>query len=275
MASDVFTRVVYTENHDQVGHPPGQNRLPTLIDINDHESVFAKKRSTLAAAIMLTSPGIPMIFQGQEMLETRDFGFRTPTPVDFNRAADPKFRGIVQMYRDLIALRRNLAGKTGGLTGQNLNVFHLDDGNKTLAYHRWEHGGAGDDVVVVANFSNVPLPTLNIGFPRGGQWHVRFNSGAKVYDPSFENGDSFDTTATPGRQGWPELQCQRGRGTLQRRYSFTIGHLDEESPACGSAAPKGSSVSFDQSVTGITDFSSVCGYDQLQRIANAWVGRSK
>jgi 1,4-alpha-glucan branching enzyme len=112
-----------------------------LIDINDHESVFAKKRSTLAAAIMLTSPGIPMIFQGQEMLETRDFGFRTPTPVDFNRAADPKFRGIVQMYRDLIALRRNLAGKTGGLTGQNLNVFHLDDGNKTLAYHRWEQGG--------------------------------------------------------------------------------------------------------------------------------------
>ena len=99
-----------------------------------------------------------MIFQGQEMLETRDFGFRTSTPVDFNRAADPKFRGIVQMYRDLIALRRNLAGKTGGLTGQNLNVFHLDDRNKTLAYHRWEHGDAGDDVVVVANFSNVPLP---------------------------------------------------------------------------------------------------------------------
>jgi 1,4-alpha-glucan branching enzyme len=198
LGSDVFNRVVYTENHDQVGHPPGQNRLPTLIDVNDHESVFAKKRSTLAAAIMLTSPGIPMIFQGQEMLETRDFGFRTPTPVDFNRAADPKFRGIVQMYRDLIAFRRNLAGKTRGLTGQNLNVFHLDDANKTLAYHRWEHGNAGDDVVVVANFSNVPLPSMNIGFPRGGQWHVRFNSGGKVYDPSFENGDSFDTTANPG-----------------------------------------------------------------------------
>jgi hypothetical protein len=39
-ARDVFTRVIYTENHDQVGHPPGQNRLPTLIDINgDHESI--------------------------------------------------------------------------------------------------------------------------------------------------------------------------------------------------------------------------------------------
>ena len=109
MAGDVFTRVIYTEDHDQVGHPPGQNRLPAMIDTDNNTSVFAKKRSTLAAAIMLTSPGIPMIFQGQEMLETRPFGFTTPTNVDFSRADDANFKGIVQMYDDLIALRRNLA----------------------------------------------------------------------------------------------------------------------------------------------------------------------
>jgi 1,4-alpha-glucan branching enzyme len=96
MAADAFARVVYTENHDQVGHPPGQNRMPTLIDIDNHESIFAKKRSTLAAAIMLTSPGIPMIFQGQEMLETRAFGFKTPTNMDFARAENANFKGIVQ-----------------------------------------------------------------------------------------------------------------------------------------------------------------------------------
>ncbi|WP_169747129.1 alpha-amylase family glycosyl hydrolase [Edaphobacter aggregans] len=199
MAGDVFTRVIYTENHDQVGHPPGQIRLPALIDTtSNHSSIFAKKRSTLAAAIMLTSPGIPLIFQGQEMLETRAFDFKTATNMDFGRADDPNIKGIVQMYRDLIALRRNLGGKTGGLAGQNLNVFHLDNSNKTLAYHRWENGGAGDDVVVVANFSNVPMQNLNIGFPREGQWHVRFNSGAKIYDPGFINGDSFDATANSG-----------------------------------------------------------------------------
>jgi 1,4-alpha-glucan branching enzyme len=197
-ASDVFGRVIYSEDHDQVGHPPGQNRLPALIDVTNNVSIFAKKRSTLAAAIALTSPGIPMIFQGQEMLETRAFGFKTPTNMDFTRADDPSFKGIVQMYRDLIALRRNVAGHTKGLTGQHLNVFHADNGNKTLAYHRFENGGSGDDVVVVANFSNVPLQNLNIGFPRQGQWHVLFNSGASVYDPGFMNGDSFDTTANPG-----------------------------------------------------------------------------
>ena len=218
MASDVFSRVIYTEDHDQVGHPPGQSRLPAMIDVNNNVSIFAKKRSTLAAAIMLTAPGIPMIFQGQEMLETRAFGFNTPTNMDFSRAADPNFKGIVQMYRDLISLRRNLAGKTRGLTGQNLNVFHWDNSNKTLAYHRWENGGAGDDVVVVANFSNVPMPNLNIGFPRQGQWHVLFNSGAQVYDPSFVNGDSFDATANPGGKDGLNFNANVGVGA----YSVVI-----------------------------------------------------
>lgn len=159
-----------------------------------------------------------MIFQGQEMLETRAFGFNTPTNMDFSRATDPNIKGIVQMYRDLIALRRNEGGKTRGLTGQNLNVFHLDAGNKTLAYHRWENGGAGDDVVVVANFSNVPMQNLNIGFPRQGQWHVLFNSGASVYDPSFTNGDSFDTTANPGAQDGLNFNANVGIGS----YSVVI-----------------------------------------------------
>jgi 1,4-alpha-glucan branching enzyme len=200
IGGDVFGRVIYTEDHDQVGHAPAQNRLPTLIDVTNHESTFAKRRYTLAAAVMLTAPGIPMIFQGQEMLETRPFDFFTAANTDFSRAVDPNFKGIVQLYHDLIALRRNLSNKTTGLTGQNLNVFHADNGNHTIAYHRWEHGGPGDDVVVVANFSNSPLQNLNIGFPRAGQWHLWFNSGATVYDPSFINGDSSDTTANPGNQ---------------------------------------------------------------------------
>src|SRR5262249_588248 len=193
-------------------------RLPALIDVDNHVSVFAKKRSTLAAAVMLTSPGIPLIFQGQEMLETRAFGFKTPTQVDFSRAEDPNFKGIVQMNRDLLARLRNWARTTGGLTGQNLNVFHVDNGNKTLAYHRWENGGAGDDVVVVANFSNVPRKELNIGFPRGGQWHVRFNSGAKVYEPAFNDGDSFDTTANGGARDGLNFNANVGVGA----YSLVI-----------------------------------------------------
>ena len=122
------------------------------------------------------------------------------------------------MYRDLIALRCNVAGKTRGLTGQNLSVFHLDNSNKTLADHRWENGGPGDDVVVVANFSNVPMQNLNIGFLRQGQWHVLFNSGANVYDSGFVNGDSFDATANPGSKGGLNFNGSVGIGP----YSVVI-----------------------------------------------------
>ncbi len=51
---------------------------------------------------------------------------------------------------------------------------------------------------MVANFWDSPQSNLKIGFPRGGLWHVVFNSGATVYDPGFTNGDSFDTTANAG-----------------------------------------------------------------------------
>lgn len=203
---DVFRRVIYTENHDKVGHPGGSSdgkpevRLPRLIDQGDPESVFAKKRSTLAAAILLTAPGIPLLFQGQEMLETRPFEFEKATPVDWQRVT--RFSGIVQMYRDLIALRRNLSGKTRGLTRQGVNVFHRDEQNKTLAYHRFGDGGAGDDVIIVVNLSNSRRTNLNVGFPRGGLWRVRFNSGAAVYDAGFTDGDSSDVQANAGvRQG--------------------------------------------------------------------------
>jgi 1,4-alpha-glucan branching enzyme len=202
IGGDAFARVIYTENHDKVGHPQDQAdgkpqvRLPALIDEGNPESVFAKKRSTLAAAVVLTSPGIPMLFQGQEMLETRAFAFKEATPVDWGRA--DRFKGIVALYRDLIALRRNVAGKTGGLTSPGLNVFHKDDTQKVLAYHRFGKGGAGDDVIVAVNLSNRDYHPVNLGFPRGGKWVVRFNSGAATYDPEFKDGDSFDTMARAG-----------------------------------------------------------------------------
>jgi len=222
VGGDTFGRIIYAENHDKVGHPreladgKPQVRLPALVDEGNHESIFAKKRSTLAAAILLTSPGIPMIFQGEEMLEDRAFDFFKVTPMDWDRAT--KFKGLVTMYRDLIALRRDIAGKTGGLISQNVNVFHADEQNKIIAFHRFGNGGPGDDVVVVANLSNRDFHPVNIGFPRGGKWIVRFNSGAAVYDPEFTNGDSFDTTANPGQRDGLNFNADVGIG----RYSVVI-----------------------------------------------------
>ena len=77
---------------------------------------------------------------------------------------------------------------------QHANVFHTGD-DRVIAFHPWENGGPGDDVMVVANFSNRGFQNCRIGFPRPGQWWVRFNSDWRGYSPDFGNFFSYDTVA--------------------------------------------------------------------------------
>jgi 1,4-alpha-glucan branching enzyme len=193
-----FARVVYTESHDEVAN--GKQRLPEAISPGAADSWFARKRSTLGAALVFTSPGIPMIFQGQELLEDR--WFDDGVPIDWDRLE--RFPGIHALYRDLARLRRNWHDTTRGLRGPGVRVHHVNDSDKVIAFHRWENGGPRDDVVVVANFGSRAYPAYEVGFPRAGEWKVRFNGDAAVYGPGFGAQDSFDVRADgPARDGMP------------------------------------------------------------------------
>jgi 1,4-alpha-glucan branching enzyme len=64
--------------------------------------------------------------------------------------------------------------------------------------HRWENGGPGDDVVVVANFANHGYDSYTLGMPRLGGWRVRFNSDWQGYSADFGNHPGYDTTAGGG-----------------------------------------------------------------------------
>jgi 1,4-alpha-glucan branching enzyme len=113
-----------------------------------------------------------MLFQGQEFLE--DEWFRDTDPLDWSKKE--RFAGIFRLYQDLIRLRRNRDGATRGLTGHHVNLLHENHANKAIAFHRWDHGGPCDDVVVVLNLGNRAYDSYTIGFPRGGQWQVQFSS---------------------------------------------------------------------------------------------------
>jgi 1,4-alpha-glucan branching enzyme len=180
-ATDAFERVIYTESHDEIAN--GRARVPEEIWPGHADSWFSKKRSTLGAVLVFTAPGIPMIFQGQEFLENEWFHDRDH--LDWSRAET--FAGIVRLYRDLIRLRRNGDDTTRGLRGQHVEVFHVNNEAKVLAFHRWDQGGPRDSTVVVLNFANREQKDYAIGFPRGGVWKVRFNSDARVYDGEFGN----------------------------------------------------------------------------------------
>jgi 1,4-alpha-glucan branching enzyme len=196
--SDAFARVIFTESHDEIAN--GRARVPEEIWPGNVGSWFSKKRSTLGAALVLTSPGIPMLFQGQELLEDR--WFHDKDPIDWSRAQDE--HGILGMYRDLIALRRNRSGVTRGLCGQNIHLFHFDDGAKLIAFHRWDKQGPTDSVVVVVNITNQNRDDYAIGFPRAGLWKTRFNSDSYNYGANFANHPTPDVeTYVEGTDGLP------------------------------------------------------------------------
>jgi len=196
---DVFRRIIYTESHDEIAN--GRARVPEEIWPGNVDSWFSKKRSTLGAAIVLTSPGIPMLFQGQELLEDR--WFQDKDPIDWSRTEDK--HGILGMYRDLIALRRNLPGVTRGLCGQNIQIFHFDEEARLLAFHRWDKQGPKDSVIVVVNMANQIHDDYLIGFPRAGLWKTRFNSDSYNYGPDFANHPSPDAEA--GEEKADGLPC--------------------------------------------------------------------
>lgn len=192
--NDAFRRVIYTESHDEVAN--GKARVPEEVAPQNADTWFAKKRSTLGAALVFTSPGIPMIFQGQELLE--DGWFDDSRPLDWSKLdAHP---GIFCLYADLFKLRRNEGDRTRGLTGQYVHVHHVNPDSRVIAYHRWHDGGPQDSCIIVANFTAQPVENYAVGFPAEGVWKVRFNSASNMYDPEFSNFATPDVTAAPEEQ---------------------------------------------------------------------------
>ena len=65
--------VTCIENHDlvMVGRNP---RIPVLANSADPRSWYARSRSRVATGVLLTAPGIPQLFMGQEFLEPQPWG---------------------------------------------------------------------------------------------------------------------------------------------------------------------------------------------------------
>ena len=187
---DPFGRLLYLENHDIVGN--GGARIPNRIDGANPTSFAARKRSMLGALVMLTTPGVPMLFMGQEWLATAPF-LSPPVPL-----AGPTAEGALvrAFYRDMVRLRRNLDGQAGGLSDSGVEIVHRNDTAKVLGYRRF--GASAEDVLVVANFSSTAFATYNVGAPDADPWRVRVNTDLPAYGSDFTGTQSGSVTPVLG-----------------------------------------------------------------------------
>jgi 1,4-alpha-glucan branching enzyme len=185
--------VFFTDTHDSAGDLNGGQRVPVLVDSNAPTSHYARKLSTMGAAAILTSAGIPMILQGAEMLVTNQFSATNP----LNWSLTNTYSGIVSLYTDLIHLRLNLNGRSSGLEGLHTSTILEDNVNKLIAYRRWNTGNVGDDVIVICNFANTNWPAYNVGnFPHTNIWYTQFNSDWTKYSSDYGNYGSASTTVS-------------------------------------------------------------------------------
>lgn len=171
--------VQYVESHDEV-YRDRAPRIAALAGGGDARSWYARSRSRVAAGLILTAPGIPMLFMGQEFLEDKRWaddlehhpgsllyweGLETDkSMIDFHR-----------FTRELIWLRR----KHPALRGEGVATLVKDDYHRILVFQRWVEG-VGRDVVVVASLNEFTQHGYRIPLPIPGQWLEVFNSD--VYD---------------------------------------------------------------------------------------------
>jgi 1,4-alpha-glucan branching enzyme len=196
--------VTHLENHDLVDgdrDDPSkiEPRIPALAHWDDRRDWLARSRSRVATGLLLTAPGLPMLFMGEEFLEDKPWhndpdredllihwaGLDTPGPM----------RDFLRFTRELCRLRH----RHPALRGEGLNVHFNHNADRVLAFQRWVEG-AGRDVIIVASLSETTYRDYPLPFPVGGFWHEVFNSDAYDSLP----GDAADTgynQATAGNAG--------------------------------------------------------------------------
>lgn len=173
------------ENHDLVLDADGDHRQPRIAQLahwDNPRSWFARSRARVATALLLTAPGVPMLFMGQEFLADRwwsDDPNRTSLLIRWDEldGGDRHTGDFHRFCRDVIWLRRRYPA----LRSDTVTVYPPDNANRVLAFHRWLPE-VGRDVVVVASLGESTFydHRYRIGLPLPGHWDEIFNSD--LYD---------------------------------------------------------------------------------------------
>ena len=186
---DPFQRVIYTESHDEVAN--GKARVPAEVEPHFQEGRFSQKLSCLGLSILMTSPGIPMLFQGQEFLTGGWFKDTEGLPWE----KLDTLPGIHQLVKNLIGLRKNQHGASAGLSGPFVEVLVQDDELKMFAFARWGYDSKNSQSVVIINAKNEAQESYRVRFPAEGKWTLRFCSSGTIYGEEIGDWDSADCLA--------------------------------------------------------------------------------
>jgi 1,4-alpha-glucan branching enzyme len=170
--------VNYVELHDEAWPSSGGQRWVKTIDTTaPYDDIYAQGRTKLAEGLTLTSQGIPAMLMGDEWLESVDFGASAANRIDWSKKVT--YAPIFHFYQKLISMRRWIPALRASAATY---VSHVNESGNVIAYRRMD--GAGNPVMVIANFSNTDYAAYRIGVPAAGTWTELINSQDPQYGGS-------------------------------------------------------------------------------------------
>lgn len=168
-------RVIYTESHDEVAN--GSTRVPAEIDPGAPRADHAIQRTAVGALLVLASPGVPLIFQGQEWAD--EDWFEDSRPLSWDRRAERS--GLVALWTDLIRLRTGSDAVAGGLRGDQCEASSPTPG--VIVLLRWGVGGRDEASLVVINLFATDHPHVQLGVDDDA-WTCVFSTDFSGYHPA-------------------------------------------------------------------------------------------
>ncbi len=177
--SGAFNVVNYIDNHDH-------DRILWLL--GEAAKTFdeaAFRRVKMGSALLFTSPGVPMIWMGQEFGESapKTLGWQR---LDWSLLQNQRNADLERYYSGLIFLRKT----THALQGNTFECIWQANDRCIFAYKRWDD--AGGEVVVVANLKDSYAGEVRVGnWPGDGKWHEFINN----YDVEIHGGELVDKLA--------------------------------------------------------------------------------
>jgi maltooligosyltrehalose trehalohydrolase len=226
--------VVAIQNHDQVGNRAVGDRLSTLV---------SPEQLRVAVALLLLSPYVPLLFMGEEYGETNPFQYfvshgdaqlvdavrkgrreefaafgwsdTVPDPqaestfesskLDRRKLEDPQHAGMVELYRDLIALRKTLGPRSkvqGPRSEDSGNEAQVAFRNGVITLER--QVAEGRRMLAVFNCSD---GEQQISLPEGS-WELVFSTA----DAKYGGGVAGEVPAAVGADGSSRAARRRASG---------------------------------------------------------------
>jgi 1,4-alpha-glucan branching enzyme len=176
-------KIVYNESHDDCGNRPGSARTIWLAvngaPLAGDTRRWAEARVRFAAGMALLSAGTPMFFMGEETGAAKFYHYNDflQNREDIIGDASGVGASLFAYYRDLIALSENHAA----IRSRNIDASLADNGNRVIAFHRWE---GDEEICVIASLANAPFAagyTVRTDRLGDASWTEIFNSDGQAY----------------------------------------------------------------------------------------------